>query len=71
MSRSKPASVAEASREQRIVSLTERLRFKVEQACRKLVERAVDGPEENEFGAIIYEFRDGGLDLAKEVQQAA
>ena len=43
----------------------------VEETLRKLVERAVDVPEAEEFGAIEYEFRDAGLDLANEVRQAA
>ena len=46
------------------------LRPKVEEAVRKLVERAVDVPEHEEFGAIEYEFRDAGLNLANEVRQA-
>jgi hypothetical protein len=49
----------------------EQLRPKVEETLRKLVERAVDVPEAEEFGAIEYEFRDAGLDLANEVRQAA
>lgn len=60
-----------STREEQIASLMEQLRPKVEQALRKLVERAVDVPEAEEFGAIEYEFRDAGLDLANEVRQAA
>jgi hypothetical protein len=36
-----------------------------------LVERAVDVPEAEEFGAIDFEFRDAGQKLANEVRQAA
>jgi len=48
----------------------QQLRPKVEEAVRKLVERAVDAPEHEEFGALEYEFRDAGLGLANEVRQA-
>jgi hypothetical protein len=68
---SKKASVAEPTREERITALIEQLRPKVEDTLRRLVERAVDVPEAQEFGAIEYEFRDAGLDLANEVRQAA
>ena len=36
-----------------------------------MVERAVDVPEHEEFGAIEYEFRDAGLNVANEVRQAS
>jgi hypothetical protein len=35
-----------------------------------MVERAVDVPEHEEFGAIEYEYRDAGLNLANDVRQA-
>jgi hypothetical protein len=35
-----------------------------------MVERAVDVPEAEEFGAIDFEFRDAGQQLAHEVRQA-
>ena len=59
------------TREEQIACLMEQLRPKVEDTLRKLVERAIDVPEAEEFGAIEYEFRDAGLDLANEVRQAA
>jgi hypothetical protein len=59
-----------ASREERIEELLQQLRPKAEEALRRMVERAVDVPEPEEFGAIEYEFRDAGLDLANEVRQA-
>jgi hypothetical protein len=65
------AKTNSSTREEQIASLMEQLRPRVEQALRKLVERAVDVPEAEEFGAIEYEFRDAGLDLANEVRQAA
>jgi hypothetical protein len=65
------AKVSSLTREEQISSLMEQLRPKVEETLRKLVERAVDVPEAEEFGAIEYEFRDAGLDLANEVRQAA
>ena len=58
------------SREEQIASLMDQLRPKVEETLRRLVERAVDVPEAEEFGAIEYEFRDAGLDLANDVRQA-
>jgi len=61
----------EATREERIQQLMNQLRPKVEEAVRKMVERAVDVPEYEEFGAIEYEFRDAGLNLANDVRQAS
>ena len=69
-----PQSKTKAStctREEQIAALMEQLRPKVEETVRRLVERAVDVPEAEEFGAIEYEFRDAGLGLANEVRQAA
>jgi hypothetical protein len=59
------------SREERIEALMEQLRPKVEQAVRQMVERAIDVPEAEEFGAIEYEFRDAGVGIANEVRQAS
>jgi hypothetical protein len=67
--RSSPA--VSPTREEQITALMEQLRPKVEETLRRLVERAVDVPEAEEFGAIEYEFRDAGLNLANEVRQAA
>jgi hypothetical protein len=36
-----------------------------------MVERAVDVPETEEFGAIDFEFRDAGQKLANDVRQAS
>ena len=71
MPRLHSAACAAPSREEQIESLMDQLRPKVEETLRRLVERAVDVPEAEEFGAIEYEFRDAGLDLANEVRQAA
>jgi hypothetical protein len=60
-----------ATREERIEELMQQLRPKVEEALRRMVERAVDVPEHEEFGAIEYEFRDAGLNLANDVRQAS
>ena len=70
MTRVPAADVAAPNREERIGALMDQLRPKVEEALRRMVERAVDVPEAEEFGAIEYEFRDAGLDLANEVRQA-
>lgn len=59
------------TREQRIEALLQELRPKVEATVRRLVERAVDVPEAEEFGAIDFEFRDAGQQLVNEVRQAS
>lgn len=64
-------SAAEESREERIERLMKELRPKVEATVRRMVERAVDVPEAEEFGAIDFEFRDAGQQLANEVRQAS
>ena len=61
--------VASPTREEQITALMDQLRPKVEETLRRLVERAVDVPEAEEFGAIEYEFRDAGLNLVNEVRQ--
>ncbi len=71
MARSDRPQLTPATREERIEALMQQLRPKVEEAVRKLVERAVDVPEHEEFGAIEYEFRDAGQQLANEVRQAS
>jgi len=47
------------------------LRPKTEEQVRKMVERAVDVPEAQEFGAIDFEFRDAGQKMANDVRQAS
>ena len=64
-------NATQATREERIEELMQQLRPKVEEVVRKLVERAIDVPEHEEFGAIEYEFRDAGLNLANDVRQAS
>ena len=66
-----PASSAVGSRQARLESLMDQWRPRVEGAVRRMVERAVDVPEAQEFGAIDFESRDAGLELATEVRQAA
>jgi hypothetical protein len=61
---------ANESRQQRIEAILKELLPKVEATVRQLVERAVDVPEAEEFGAIDPEFRDAGQQLANEVRQA-
>ena len=68
--RSLPA-VAEETREERIEAIMKELRPKIEAAVRQMVERAVDVPEAEEFGAIDFEFRDAGQKLANDVRQAS
>ena len=59
------------TREQRIEAIMQQLRPKIDESVRRLVERAVDVPEAEEFGAIDFEFRDAGQKLANEVRQAS
>lgn len=70
MARPVKNNAAPATREERIEELMQQLRPKVEEVVRKMVERAIDVPEHEEFGAIEYEFRDAGLNLANDVRQA-
>ena len=64
-------SAANETREQRIEAILKELQPKIDAEVRTMVERAVDVPEHEEFGAIEYEFRDAGLHLANEVRQAS
>jgi hypothetical protein len=64
-------STATETREQRIEAIMQQLRPKIDEEVRRLVERAVDVPEAEEFGAIDYEFRDAGQKLASDVRQAS
>ena len=64
-------SAPSETREQRIEALLKELRPKIDAAVRQMVERAVDVPEAEEFGALDFEFRDAGQKLATEVRQAS
>jgi len=68
--RSVPAA-ADQTREERIEAILKELRPKIDEQVRKLVERAVDVPEAEEFGAIDFEFRDAGQQWASDVRQAS
>jgi hypothetical protein len=59
------------TRDEQVEALMTQLRPQVEEALRRMVERCVDVPETEEFGAIEYEFRDAGLNLANDVRQAS
>jgi len=65
-----PAAVSE-TREQRIEAIMTELRPKIDETVRQMVERAIDVPEAEEFGAIDFEFRDAGQKLASDVRQAS
>jgi hypothetical protein len=58
------------TRDEQVEALMTQLRPQVEASLRRMAERCVDLPEAEEFGAIEYEFRDAGLNLANEVRQA-
>ena len=64
-------AIANETREERIEAIMKELRPKVEATVRKMVERAVDVPEAEEFGAIDFEFRDAGQQMANDVRQAS
>ena len=64
-------SPANPTREQRIEALLKELLPQVEATVRRLVERAVDVPEAEEFGALDFEFRDAGQQLVNQVRQAS
>jgi hypothetical protein len=68
--RSLPSAPSE-TREERIEAIMQQLRPKIDEAVRQMVERAVDVPEAEEFGAIDFEFRDAGQKLANDVRQAS
>ena len=68
--RSVPAAASQ-TREERVEAIMKELRPKIEATVRQLVERAVDVPEAEEFGAIDFEFRDAGQQLANDVRQAS
>jgi hypothetical protein len=71
MSSRTQSSLVSETREQRIEAIMQQLRPQIEETVRQLVERAVDVPEAEEFGAIDFEFRDAGQKLANEVRQAS
>jgi NADP-dependent 3-hydroxy acid dehydrogenase YdfG len=62
---------ANQTREERIEAILKELRPKIDATVRQMVERAIDVPEAEEFGAIDFEFRDAGQQLANEVRQAS
>ena len=64
-------SPAEPSRDERIDAIMQQLRPQIDRVVRQMVERAVDVPEAEEFGAIDDEFRDAGQTLATDVRQAS
>ena len=66
----RPCAVTE-TREERVEAIMKELRPKIEETVRQMVERAVDVPEAEEFGAIDFEFRDAGLMMASDVRQAS
>lgn len=71
MSPTPPTAAPVPTREERIEAILAQLRPQLEQAIRQMVERAIDVPEAQEFGAIDQEFRDAGLNIANQVRQAS
>lgn len=70
MARPRPTDM-EPTREQRVAEIMKEIQPKLEQLARQLVERAIDVPEAEEFGAIDFEFRDAGQQMANEIRQAS
>jgi len=64
-------SLPHLSRQQRIETIMQQLRPQIEQTVRQLVERAVDVPEAEEFGAIDLAFRDAGQKMVNQIRQAS
>ena len=64
------AAATAENREEHIEAILKELRPKIEATVRQMVERAVDVPEAPGVGAIDFEFRDAGQELANEVRQA-
>jgi hypothetical protein len=64
------ASQQAQTREQQVEAIMDQLRPQIEAAVRQMVERGVDVPEAQEFGAIDFEFRDAGQALSNDVRQA-
>jgi hypothetical protein len=71
MAAQQDSSAAALSREQRIEAILQQLRPHIEPTVRQLVERAVDVPEAQEFGAIDLEFRDAGQQMVNHIRQAS
>ena len=71
MSTRPPSADLNQTRQQRIEAIMKQLRPKIENTVRQMVERAIEVPEAQEFGAIDFEFRDAGQKLANEVRQAS
>lgn len=71
MSTSPLPSSASPTRQECVEALMEQLRPKIDAMVRQLVQRAVDVPEAEEFGAIDFEFRDAGQAMVNEVRQAS
>jgi hypothetical protein len=59
------------TREQRIEAILHELQPQIDATVRQLVERAVDAPEAEEFGAIDFAFRDAGQQLVNTIRQAS
>ena len=66
-----PSDDVKLTREQRIEAILKQLRPKIEQTVRQMVERAVDVPEAQEFGAIDLEFREAGQKMVNHIRQAS
>lgn len=62
-------SVPTPSREQQVQELVHQLQPKVDAIVRRMAEKWVDTPEAKELGAIEYELRDGGQELAAAVHE--
>jgi hypothetical protein len=67
----RPPAPTPETRQARIDAILKELLPQLEQTVRQLVERAVDVPEAEEFGAIDHAFRDAGQQLVNQVRQAS
>jgi hypothetical protein len=69
MARPRPSTTPVPTHEERLEALLKELRPKVDEIVRRIAEKWVDTPEHQELGAIEYEIRDAGQEIAATVQQ--
>ena len=69
MAQPRPSTTAVQTREERLEALLQELRPQVDAIVRRMAEKWVDTPEHQELGAIEYDFRDAGREIAASVHQ--
>jgi hypothetical protein len=69
MAQPRRATPVTLTREERLEALLKELRPKVDEIVQRMAEKWVDTPEHLELGAIEYEIRDAGQEIAATVHQ--